>query len=796
METLFQDITYAIRQLRENRSFAAVAILTLALGVGVSTALFSVIDAALLRPLPYDHPEQLVTLSVEERKSDSKASRYGPSMADIRTWRTLTDTVAHAGMGRVTGFSPLIVETGTPQRLIVGEVSEDFLETYGIAPILGRGITADDTREGTPKVALLGHAFWIQEWGGDRGVLGRTIKIQNDPVTIVGVLPAGFYNETAVWQARQFVSSWLDRRGSGTPVIARLRPGVTFAQAAAALDSVTVAGTTSSQTPVPARVIVESMYDDETFGFAPTIRTLSMAVALILVIACVNVAGLLLARGATRDTEFAIRASIGAGRMRLVRQLLTESLLLAVTGACVGVALAYLSLDSLVALIPLTLPSNSPVVINASVLAFALGLTVLTAVVFGLIPALKLSRPPSQISSTLAAGSRTGARLSRRASQWLIAIEVAVALVLMTGSGLILRSFARLLSVDLGFEASKVLTFEIEPLEQAYATRRQYYTSFADSLRQLPEVVAVGAISQLGLKGGGSFGFGTADTGVDVEGFKHTVLPGFFQAMGVAPVAGRLLEDVDRISGEAMVVNEAMARQFFGGDAVGHTLRAAGKYPRQWRIVGVVRNIKHGGPRGRTEPTMYILPDPSAPPASELTLAMVIRLRDGAPMSLDRLKQMAEAVGPRVLVGSATPAAALVSEQVARPRHRMLLLTMLGTFGLLLTLVGIFSMTAYAVSRRTREIGVRVAFGARPAQVIGVMVRDAVWPVTLGIVAGLVGTYYATRVIAAFLFQITPHDPTTLACVVAILAVAASLAAWLPARRAASVDPVVALRAE
>lgn len=796
MGTMLQDVKYGIRQLRDHRSFAALAILTLALGIGISTALFSVIDAALLRPLPYDHPEQLVTLSVEEARSNGEPSRYGPSMADIRAWRALTETVAHAGMGRVTGFSPLIVETGTPQRLIVGEVSEDFLETYGVSPIVGRGITLVDTREGAPSVALLGHAFWMQEFGGDRAVLGRAIRIQNEPFTIVGVLPAGFYSQTAVWQARQFAAAWLDRRGSGTPVIARLRPGVTLSQAAAALAPVTRAGTTASQTPAPVRVIVESMYEDETFGFAATIRTLTMAVGLILVIACVNVAGLMFARGATRDMEFAIRASIGAGRLRLVRQLLTESLLLAVSGAFVGVVLAYLSLDSLVALIPLSLPSNSPVAINTSVLAFALGLTMVTALVFGLVPALKLSRPPSLISTSLAAGGRSRARLSTRAGQWLIGIEVALALVLMTGSGLILRSFARLLSVDLGFEASKVLTLEVEPLDQTYPARRQYYTSFADSLRQLPEVVAVGAISDLGLKGGGSYGFPTADTGVDIPGFHHTVLPGYFQAMGVRPLAGRLLEDADRATGEAVVVNEITAREHFGGDAVGHTLRTSGKHPRQWRIVGVVANIKHGGPRGRVEPTMYILPDPNAPPTSEMTLAMVIRLSDGARMSRDRLKQTAEVVGPRVLVGRATPAAALVSEQVERPRNRMLLLTMLGAFGLMLTLVGIFSTTAYAVSRRTREIGVRLAIGARPAQVIGVMVRDAVWPVALGLVAGLAGTYYATRIIAMFLFQIRPHDPTTLASVVAILGAAAALAAWLPARRAAAVDPVIALRAE
>jgi putative ABC transport system permease protein len=296
---------------------------------------------------------------VEETNQSGRPPRYAPSMTDIRTWRELTTIVSHAGMGRVSGFiTPLIVETGTPQRLIVAEASEDFLETYGIVPILGRGIQQDDTREGAPRVGLLGHAFWQREFGADPNVLGRVLRIQNQLVTIVGVLPAGFYSNTAVWQARQFSGPWLERRGSGTPVIARLRPGVTLAQAAAALDAVTAPSSMSGPTPVPARVVIESMYEDETRQFGATIRTLSMAVGLILLIACVNVAGLMLARGATRDVELAIRASLGAGRGRLVRQLLTESLLLALASALTGVVLAYASLDSLVALIPLSLPAN------------------------------------------------------------------------------------------------------------------------------------------------------------------------------------------------------------------------------------------------------------------------------------------------------------------------------------------------------------------------------------------------------------------------------------------------------
>jgi len=797
LETIVQDLKYGLRQLRQHPSFSIVAVLTLALGVGLSTALFSVIDAALLRPLPYPNPEQLVTLDIEEAEQDGKTSRYAPSMADIRAWRTLTPIISHAGTGRVGGFVPLIVDTGTPQRLVVAEASEDFLETYGIVPILGRGIHLDDTREGATPVALLGHAFWQREYGADPNVLSRVLRIQEQPVTIVGVLPAGFYSETAVWQPRRYSRSSLESRGSGTPTIARLRPHVGLAQAAAELDAVTPLSRTFGPTPVVVRVAIDSMYDDETGSFGATIRTLSMAVGLILVLACVNVAGLMLARGASRDVELAIRASIGAGRGRLIRQLLTESVLLAVAGAAAGVLVAYAALDSLVALVPLSLPANSPVTINATVLAFALGLTVVTALLFGLVPALKLSRAPRLISTMLSVSGRGAAPLTRRAGQWLIAVEVAVALVLMSCSGLILRSFAKLVSVDLGFDSANVLTLEVEPLDQSAAIRRRYYPSLADALRRLPEVASAGAIDQLSLLGGGSYGFVQADTGGHVEGPQRTVLPGYLEAMGVRPLAGRLFDDTDRATGDVVVVNAASSQRHFGGNAIGHTLQLDDdKRQRQWRIIGVVPNIRHSGPDGRDGPEMYVLPDPQGPERAPMTLAMVMRLRGRASLPADRLKRVAESLGPRVLVGKVRPAADLVSEQIARPRDRMVLLTLLAIFGLLLTLVGIFSMTAYAVARRTREIGLRVVFGALPAEVVGAMVRDAVWPVVLGLAAGLTGSYYATQLINGFLFETPPHDAATLAAAVTLLGIAASLAAWWPARRAASVDPVAALRAE
>jgi len=313
----------------------------------------------------------------------------------------------------------------------------------------------------------------------------------------------------------------------------------------------------------------------------------------------------------------------------------------------------------------------------------------------------------------------------------------------------------------------------------------------------LPEVISAGAIDQNVLRGGATFYGVKTDTGAGFDGPQRTVLPGYFEAVGARPLAGRLLQDDDRVSGEAVVVNALASQSYFNGQAVGHTLRMGpDNSARHLRIVGVVPTLRHGGPQGRIRPELYMLPGPKDVEASSMQLGMVIRLREGSSLSIDRLKQTAESIGPRVLVGRARPAADFVAQQVARPRQRALLLTMLGVFGLLLTLVGIFSMTAYAVARRTREIGVRVAFGARPGQVVRAMIGDAAWPVALGLVAGVAGAYYATRIIASFLFQITPHDTSTMTAVVGLLAAAALFAAWVPARRAASIDPIAALRTE
>jgi putative ABC transport system permease protein len=787
---VLQDIRFAVRLLLKQPYFSLVALLTMALGMGVSAALFSVIDAALLRPLPYPNPSELVTADVRERYSGREPATYAPSLQDVRAWRELGTVFSHIGSGRVGGFTPLIVDAGAPERLTVGSASEDFLETYGVAPLLGRGITAEDTREGAPPVALLGHGYWRSRLGTDPNVVGRTLRIDDVPATIIGVLPAGFYRETSVWRAQRYPTWTVPMRGSGTPVVGRLKPGVTVAQAVQVLDGVTMPRGPATA----ANVVLQSLYDEETSGYWSTLQTLAGAVGLLLVIACVNVAGLLIARGFTRQPELAIRASLGASRVRLVRQMLTESLILAMAGSAIGLLVAWATLDSLVALIPLRLPANSPVRIDILVMASTLVLCAVTAILSGLAPALWFSRRRS-LSSAASANRAVGTAMSARLGHLLVAGEVALALVLLGGSGLLIKSFSRLVSVDLGYDPATILTMEVEPLDRSAAVRSTYYADLTRALAALPEVAAAGAIDRLALLGGRSFTSHIADTGASIDGPYRTVLPGYFESLAVRPLVGRLFTDADRAAGETVIINAAAAARFFPDGPIGHTLQTSGKRARHLRIVGVVPELRHGGPTGRTGPAIYVLPNPyeTETPGA---LTIVLRARDGARISRQQIVATGNAIGPRVLVGDIRLGSDILDAQIAQPRHRMILLTLLGGFGLLLTLVGIFGVTAYAVARRTREIGIRLALGASSGRVVRNVARDIVWPILIGLLAGLAGAQAATRVVASFLFETTPHDPMTFTIIVGLVGLAAGLAAWIPARRAAAVDPIVALRTE
>ena len=794
METIWQDVRYSVRLLARQRGFALVAILTLALGIGASTAIFTVIDAAMLRPLPYPHPEQLVRVSVEIVQPTGRTARLSASYNDMLAWQSIGVFSSMTMWGSV---SPgRVVDGDTPERVSIGEMTVDYLTVFGATPSLGRPFNADDMTSNAPPVLLLSNAYWRSHFGGEPGVIGRSIRFDDGTATIVGVLPAGFESDTPMWRPIHIADP--AQRGSGRVVTARLANGISSEEAERRLTPLAATMPGPDGRPRKQAIRAASMLDDARTSYRTTVNVLAGAVGTILIIACVNVAGLLLARGATRQAELAVRASIGAGRGRLIRQLLTESLVLAVAAGLVGVVVAWLSLDALVANVPIAFSPDAPAALNVRVLGAALALTLLTGLVFGLAPALRLSR--ANISATLARGSRRqGSALTRRGGQLLIAAEIALAVVLVAGAGLMVRSFSRVLSVDLGFEPGAIVTMRVTPLSEDPAVHTQYYLQLLETLRRIPGVTAAGAVDNVPLGGSGSFAGFLVDgksTGVGVERY----LPGYFRAIALPVLQGQLPTEADEASGRNLAtISTAAARALFpDGSAVGRQMVLQnGQTQQPWQVAAVVPNVRHDGALFDTPPQVY-LPFRPTPQMSARSRSMIVVLRTSHSIQglADTLRKAALGVGPRVLVEQIRSGDELLARDLLRPRQRTVLFTLLGGLGLVLALVGVFGMTAYAVARRTQEIGVRMAFGARAGQVVATMVRDSAWPIVLGTIVGLGAAALATRVIASFLFNTTPTDPATFAVVAMTLAVAGCLAAWVPARRAARVDPVAALRTD
>ena len=724
MSSALNDLRYAARVLLKQRGFTAIAVATLALGIGASTALFSIIDAALLHPLPYPHFEELVTVDVQQ-PSAGRVETLGPSLREVRQWRSSASTVAQACVQRSVFWSTIILEEDPFARVAVDEMSEGCLDTYGLRPALGRGIRLEDTRAGATPVVLLGYALWQQRYGGASDVIGRVLHLSDGPATIVGVMPRGLESTTDIvrplrWPTTGAVLSDMEgRRGTGTDTFMRLRAGVTPNEAAEELSALAANG------GVPgSKVLVTSLYADITHGYQSTARILAEAVGLILLLACVNVAGLLLARGATRYQELLVRASLGATRGRLVRQLLTESFLLAITGGVLGVLLARASLDAIVAIMPLALPPDAPASLSVETLMFAAIVSISSSVFFGLVPALRLSSLKGDIA--LANASRRGGpALSRRNGQALIAAEVAIAMVLLVGAGVLLRSFARLMYVDLGFDPSRVVALQVMPTDQTPSTLAAYYPALVDAVRTLPGVEYVGAVDNLPLIGVTSVATGQVPGQPPAMTNMWAVTPGYFEALGIPLLSGRFLRDDDlRTTKPRVVISQAAARKFFGTTSpIGRNLNL---FHKDREVVGVVGDVKNSGAQWlRPELNAYL---PVTQKTSPSVMSLVIRMRPGIAVPFERLRAVAQSIGPAVFVEAIRPGTGWLSKNTATPRHRTELFGLLGAFGLALALVGIFSMTAYAVTSRTREIGIRMALGARADQVVKTILGEAAGP--------------------------------------------------------------------
>ena len=798
MNAILLDIRYGLRQFARQRGSSIVAVLTLALGIGVSTAIFSIIDATMLRPLPYDHPEQLVAVWVEELLPNGKTWSPSASMADLRFWQAADDVFSSvAGSG--SAYSGRITDGPEPERIRVRHFTEDYLPMHGVTLALGRGFRRDDVAANAPIVALLGYGYWQTRFGGRANVLGEAIRLDDQVATIVGVLPSWFERTTQLVTPLQIPAKEFDRRGTGRVYVeARLRPDVTVAQATERLAArmIGVAGSQPGVKVVRARVI--SRLDELTNGYRTTVNILAGAVGLIVLLAAVNVAGLLLARGAARQSELAVRASLGAGRSRLIRQLMSETLVLVVPAMALGVFLAWLALDALVANIPLTMPANTAVDVNLTSMAMTVAVLLTASLIFAVLPAIRLSRV--RIGPVMARSAHVvGSALSRRGGQVMIAAEVALAVVLVTGAGLMIRSFMRISAVDLGFKPDGLVTMEVLPLERTPSAQEDYYWALLERLRQVPGIESVSIVDNFALAGG------TMYSSVSVNGKFHQstmfeVTPGYFETIGATLREGRWPADADRASRLcAVVINQSAARAMFPERSpIGQSLAPRAQPNRPCAVVGVVADLRHGGPlevrdRGRAQVFFPLHPDEHS-----LTDAMMVVARpSGDARGLgDRLRQTAQSLGPRVLIERIRGADELFGERVITPKRRTVLFGLLGASGLILALVGIFGMTAYAVTRRTAEIGVRMAFGATERQAVATVLRDAAIPIVAGTLLGVAAAASASRVIESFLFETAPADPATLATVAIALTIAGCLAALVPALRAARVDPATSLRVE
>jgi predicted permease len=803
---LRQDVTFAVRQLAANPGFTFIAVLTLALGIGATTAIFSAVHAVVLRPLPVPRPQRLMAIvsAWQDQPSGLSAGSF-TEMADLQ--RSFSDMTAI----QLASFN--LADGGTPERTIGARVTASYFRVFGVPPERGRVFGASD-QPGRERVVVLSHRLWARRFGADPAVLGRDVRMNGQPYTVVGIMPARFdftSDSEELWVPIAFTP---ERKANYDEnylrVVARLRDGVTRQQAGQ--DLATLAAGLRQRHPREnrERTFQVQPFMERLIGDSSTrLMVLLGAVGLVLLIACGNVANLLLARGAVRAHELAIRSSLGAGQGRIVRQLLTESAVLALVSAVVGLAFAWWGVRALVALSPPGVPRLDQTTLDGTVLAFTLGLSIASSVVFGLAPALRAGRASG---AALKEGGRGAAGAGR---DWLrpalITLEVALAVLLLVGAGLLIRSAVALQRVQPGFDPRGVLSARIMLPAVEYQEPERVIATFDRLLAETAQLAGVrsAALSnQVPLSpGGGNNGLiaeGKPDSSeFSVSSQLRVVTPGYFQAIGIPIVRGRGFDAGDRRGRQkVMVISQTLAEALFPGqDPIGKRVSCCERGPGHSRdfkvVVGVAGNTRWLGLAAGIEPEFY-LPVAQAPAVvwdwTQRSMYVVART-DGSPESLTpSLRRIVAGIDPDLPLYEIKTMEERIVSSLSTARFNTLLLTLLGAIGLILSAVGIYGVIAYFVTQRTSEIGVRMALGATRRDVTRLVLRQAAGPVAAGVLLGLAASAVATRVLAANLVGVERMDPVTLAAVVAVLAGAAFLASVFPARRAASVDPKEALQ--
>jgi putative ABC transport system permease protein len=808
---LRQDIGFALRQLVAGPGFSLVAILTLALGIGATTAIFSAVNAVVLRPLPIADPDRLVFVTEfwKGQPSDVSAGNF----VDMMSSQTSFERAA------AIQYASFNVSAGDdPERVIGARVSDGFFDLFGIAPSIGRVFRPDEDQPGSEFVVVLSHRLWTRRFAADRSIVGRDVRIGGRPYQVVGVMPAEFdltSDAEELWVPIAFTP---ERKAMHDEhyltVVARLREGVTRGQAEEQLK--TIAVTLRERFPRDnSELGFRVLPFTDTFVGQSRNRLLVLlgAVGLVLLIACGNIANLLLARGTTRSRELAIRAALGAGRGRIVRQLLTESLVLALVAGAVGLAVAWWATRTLVALAPPGVPRLDQTSIDATVLAFTLGLSMVSSIVFGLAPALRSAR--AGVSDTLKEGGRghvgSGGRDWLRSA--LIATEVALAVLLLVGAGLLIRSAIELSRVRPGFNPAGVLTARMTLPAAEYKDSTRAVATFerlAEELGRLPGVTATALASQVPMAPGGN-GNGLIPDGKPfdikyaINARLRMVSPGIFKTLEVPILRGREFDTRDRRGAQkVMIVSQTLANALFAGqDALGRRVACCEPgpdgSPDYKMIVGIAGDMR-GRALAAPPPPDFYLPIAQVPAEAwdwnQRTMYIVTRASGGDAMApLPHLRAVVAAIDPDVPLFSVRTMEERIAESVAGSRFNTLLLSLLGLIGLALSAIGIYGVIAYFVTQRTSEIGVRVALGATRSDVIRLVLRQAAVPIALGLAGGLLASLAATRALASQLVGVERSDPITLASVIGVLAITALAAAFVPARRAAGVDPTQALHA-
>jgi putative ABC transport system permease protein len=802
METTLRDIRYGLRMLRKDLGFTFVAVIALMLGIASTTVIFSVINGVLLRPLPYPAADRLVTVSSTIRATNTPGGATSP--ANFLDW-TAQNNVFEA-MAASRGWQGNLSEGDAPERLRVTMVTSSFFRVFTTAPLLGRTLQPADERPGHASVAVLGQGLWERRFGSDPNIIGREIRFDGEPHTVVGVMPASFspddYGE--LWVPSPFGVPTHSLRPNQDPrqmrdsnfldIYARMKPGVTIEQARAQMDTIAL----RLEKAFPKENMGEGatatlLQEDKVGGIRPALIMLGAAVGFLLLIGCANVANLQLARARARSREVSIRTALGADRSRLIRQLLTESILLALIGGALGILVAAWAVPMLMALALPALSNFKEITLDRAVLAVSLIVSVLSGVLFGLAPAFHASS--ANVSDSLGEGERGSSASHGRGQSALIAAEVGLTLVLLVAAGLMIKSFGKLTKVDPGFTPANLLVFDIGlPPASDDARSFNFYQQVIERLQAIPGVARVGAVSRLPFSGGNSSrSFNLPGNEKSYDADIRISTPDYFRTMNIPLLRGRVFTDQDsKDSVRVCVINEAAAKMLFSGDdPVGKVLVNFGPDKEKLQIVGVIGNVRHLALDTTPRAEIY------QPLGQGKWPRMFIAVRSEVENPLALLPAVQKAVWSidrTVALGNVRTMEDTIGRTLSKRKFTMTLLTVFAGIAIALASIGLYGVVSYSVSQRTREIGIRMALGAQRGDVLHLILRQGMLLAAIGVGLGLLGSLGLTRLISSLLFGVSATDAGTLGTVSVLLFGIAIIACWLPARRASGVDPIVALR--